>query len=133
VVSSARSSDLERPSRRFIKNGGRGGGKGIRSGLVAVSERETRLASRVSSRLNIAHRRSPFEAIDSRTRNSCGSIDTSARLTYVYGTSAAEAEDEQVKDEARLQVVHGSVDGPRARGHRTLITAPAKKKKKKMV
>lgn len=47
-------------------------------------------------------------------------------LTYVYGTSAAEAEDQQVKDEARLQVVHGSVDGPRARGHRTLITASAK-------
>jgi len=47
-------------------------------------------------------------------------------LTYVYGTSAAEAEDQQVKDEARLQVVHGSIDGPRARGHRTLITAPAK-------
>lgn len=48
-------------------------------------------------------------------------------LTYVYGTSAAEAEDQQVKDEARLQVVHG-VDGPRARGHRTLITASAKTK-----
>lgn len=47
-------------------------------------------------------------------------------LTYVYGTSAAEAEDQQVKDEARLQVVHGSVDGPRARGHRTLITASTK-------
>lgn len=52
-------------------------------------------------------------------------------LTYVYGTSAAEAEDQQVKDEARLQVVHGSVDGPRARGHRTLITAPAKIKFKR--
>lgn len=47
-------------------------------------------------------------------------------LTYVYRTSAAEAEDQQVEDEARLQVVHCSVDGPRARGHRTLITAPAK-------
>lgn len=49
-------------------------------------------------------------------------------LTYVYGTYAAKAEDQQVKDEARLQVVHGSVDGPRARGHRTLITAPVKNK-----
>lgn len=54
-------------------------------------------------------------------------------LTYVYGTSAAEAEDQQVKDEARLQVVHGSVDGPRARGHRTLITAPAKIKFQKKI
>lgn len=54
-------------------------------------------------------------------------------LTYVYGTSAAEAEDQQVKDEARLQVVHGSVDGPRARGHRTLITAPAKIKLQKKI
>lgn len=54
-------------------------------------------------------------------------------LTYVYGTSAAEAEDQQVKDEARLQVVHGSVDGPRARGHRTLITASAKIKLQKKI
>lgn len=55
-------------------------------------------------------------------------IKLTCLLTYVYGTSTAEAEDQQVKDEARLQVVHGSVDGPRARGHRTLITASAKKK-----
>lgn len=41
--------------------------------------------------------------------NSFNEIDTT-RLTYVYGTSAAEAEDEQIKDEACLQVIHGSVD-----------------------
>lgn len=65
------------------------------------------------------------------TSNRIPLIKLTCLLTYVYGTSAAEAEDQQVKDEARLQVIHGSVDGPRARGHRTLITASAKIKLKK--
>jgi len=60
-------------------------------------------------------------------------IGLTCLLTYVYGTSAAEAEDQQVKDEARLQVVHGSVGGPRACGHRTLITASAKIKFQKKI
>lgn len=63
---------------------------------------------------------------DSKFETTSNWIGLTCLLTYVYGTSAAEAEDQQVKDEARLQVVHGSVDGTRARGHRTLITAPAK-------
>lgn len=67
------------------------------------------------------------------TSNRIPLIKLTCLLTYVYGTSAAEAEDQQVKDEARLQVIHGSVDGPRARGHRTLITASAKIKLKKKI